>query len=167
MKTSSAGLGVLILLLLAVVSPAGAFTAKNLDIAVQDSADATITFSYELEWFENAAVFSRIVSPADELAKALRNQFNKEVNVISVTGNQAQFQVVDFAIEKNANGKRTLTTPSLTFKNAEKALKKYWFASLIRPDFSPEVTRVSFPDGYAVEFYNVETIPSVKHAMNG
>ena len=58
-----------------------------------------------------------------------------------------------------------LTTLGYVKANAEKALKKYWFAPLISPDFSPEITRVSFPDGYNEEFYNTDTIPSIRHTV--
>lgn len=165
MKFPISGLSILILVLFVVVCPVQAFTAKNLDIMVQDNADATITFTYELSWFEQAAVFSKIADPATELARALRTQFNKNVEVTSISGNTAQFRVEGFATKKEKDGVVSLISPSLSFKNAEKALKKYWFAPLISPDFSPEVTRVSFPDGYAAEFYNVDTIPSVRHVV--
>ncbi|NMB78207.1 MAG: hypothetical protein GYA23_03850 [Methanomicrobiales archaeon] len=160
------GCAVLILLAAIIACPAQAFTAKTLDITIQDSSDAVITFSYELSWLEQAAVFSKIADPANELARALRTQFNRDVDVISVTGNSAQFRVKDFATRKENAGTVTLIAPSLSFKNAEKALQRYWFARLINPDFSPDVTRVSFPDGYNEEFYNLETIPSVRHTIN-
>lgn len=158
-------LGILAVFFFLLISPAAAFTAKNLDIVVQDSSDATITFSYELSWFEQAAVLSKIADPAEELAKALRRQFKKNVRVTSVSGNQAQLQVEKFAVVKEKDGQIILITPSLTFTNAKEALQKYWFAPFIVPDFSPDVTRVSFADGYAREFYNVEIIPSVGHVV--
>jgi hypothetical protein len=60
----------------------------------------------------------------------------------------------------------SLNTPALSFKNAEKVLNKYWFARFISPDFSPEVTRVSFPDGFSELFFNKDQIPSVRHIIN-
>ncbi len=159
------GIGILILVLLIVVCPVQAFTAKNLDISIQDNTNAIITFSYDLSWYENIAVFSRIADPGAELAKALRAQFRKNVEVTSVTGNQAQFLVENFATRTVNDGTVSLNTPSLSFKNAEKALNKYWFAPLIRPDFSPEISRVSFPDGYSEEFYNQDFIPSIHHTL--
>ena len=163
MKYPVLGAGILLIICIVLVSPAGAFTAKNLDIAIQENRDATIIFSYELSWFENAAVFSKIADPGTELARALKNQFNKDVTIIAVSGNQAQFRIEDFAYESRKDGGRYLVTPSLSFRNAEQALKKYWFAPLISPDFSPEVTRVSFPDGYTAVFNNQDQIPSVRH----
>ncbi len=148
-----------------VACPAHAFTAKSLDITIQDSTDAIITFDYELSWFESIAVFSRIADPSAELVKALKSEFNKNVEVISVTGNHVQLWVQNYATRKENDGTATLNAPALSFRNAEKALNNYWFAPLISPDFSPEITRVSFPDGYSEEFYNQDQIPSLSHSM--
>ena len=41
-----------------------------------------------------------------------------------------------------------MKTPALSFQGAEAVLNQYWFAPLISPDFSPDVTRVVFPDQY-------------------
>ncbi|PKL70590.1 MAG: hypothetical protein CVV30_04360 [Methanomicrobiales archaeon HGW-Methanomicrobiales-1] len=164
-KYPLAGMGILILVLVIIVCPVQAFSAKNLDISIQDNTNAIITFSYDLSWYESIAVFSRIADPGTELAKALRTQFKKNVEVTSVTGNSAQFQVENFASRAVNDGAVSLNTPSLSFKNADKVLKKYWFASFISPDFSPEITRVSFPDGYSEEFYNRDLIPSVHHTL--
>lgn len=164
-KYTIAGMGILILVLITIVCPAGAFTAKNLDITIQDNTNAMITFSYDLSWYEKIAVFSRIADPGAELTKTLRIQFRKNVVGTSVTGNSAQFMVENFASRTVKDGAVSLNTPSLSFKNAEKALNKYWFFPLISPDFSPEITRVSFPDGYSEEFYNQDFIPPLHHTL--
>jgi hypothetical protein len=165
-KPAISRIGILLFVLVLAVSPAQAFTAKNLDIAVQDNQDARITFDYDLTWYESVFVFSKIVDPANELAKELKNQFRKNVVVTSVSGNQAQFLVENFASRKVSDGVISLNTPALSFKNAENVLKKYWFAQFISPDFSPEVTRVSFPDGFSELFYNKDQIPSVRHIID-
>jgi hypothetical protein len=165
MKHTITRMGIFFLVVILLACPVQAFSAKNLDIAIQDNADAIITFDYELSWIENMAVFSRIADPSAELAKALQNQFRKNVAVTSVSGNHAEFLVERFATRTENDGGVSLNTPSLSFKNAEKAINKYWFARFISPDFSPEVTRVSFPDGYSMEFYNQDQIPSVRHVV--
>jgi len=76
-----------------------------------------------------------------------------------------QFLVKGFAAEKVKNGTVTLTTPALSFEKAEQVLQQYWFAALISPDFSPEVTRVTFPDGYTETFYNQDRIPKISHVL--
>jgi hypothetical protein len=165
MKYAFYGTAALVLVLFLAVCPAQAFTAKNLDITVQDSGDAIISFEHALTWYENAAVFSRIADPGTELAKALRSQFGRNVEVTTISGNHAQFLIENFASRKDSNGMVTMQTPPLSFRNAEQVLNRYWFARFISPDFSPEVSRVSFPDGYAEEFYNQDQIPAVHHSM--
>ena len=154
-----------ILVLWSCTIPVQAFTAKNLDVAVQGSGDAIITFDYELTWFENIAVFIHIADPAIELKKALESNFNKPVEVIRADGGESQFSVQGFATVKEKDGAITMKTPALSFAEAEKILNQYWFAPLISPDFSPDVTRVRFPDGYVEEFDNQISIPAVTHTL--
>jgi hypothetical protein len=156
---------VLIVVLWLGVSPVQAFTAKNLDVAVQGNGDAIITFDYELSWFENVAVFMHISDPAIELKKALESNSKKPVTIIKADGGESQFTVQGFATIKEQNGTTTMKTPSLSFVEAQKILDKYWFAPLVSPDFSPEVTRVRFPDGYSEEFQNQISLPPVTHTL--
>jgi hypothetical protein len=58
-----------------------------------------------------------------------------------------------------------MTTPALSFGEAEKILNQYWFARFITPDFSPELTTVRFPDGYRETFSNQISIPAIVHTM--
>jgi hypothetical protein len=154
-----------ILILWSCTGPVQAFTAKNLDVAVQGSGDAIITFDYELSWFENIAVFMHIADPAIELKKALESNFNKPVEVIRADGGESRFTVQGFATVKVKDGTTTMKTPGLSFAEAQKVLEQYWFAPLVSPDFSPEVTLVRFPDGYVEEFDNQISIPPVTHTL--
>ena len=155
----------LLVLALIVVCPVQAFTAKNLVIEVNDTADAIITFDYELSWIENVAVFVRIADPGTELKKALESNFNAPVEVLEAGSGRSQFYVQGFASEKIRDGNVTLTTPALSFREAENVLKQYWFAPLINPDFSPEVTRIVFSDGFEQTFSNQDRIPGVSHSL--
>jgi hypothetical protein len=121
----------LFVMVLVVLCPVQAFTAKSLTIEVRDNSDATVTFDYDLSWI----------------------------------GSRPQFYVQGFASGEVRNGTGTLTTPVLSFREAEKILKQYWFASLVNPDFSPDVTRVLFPDGYVQTFNNQDQIPQVSHSL--
>ncbi|MCK9580509.1 MAG: hypothetical protein M0Q92_08670 [Methanoregula sp.] len=165
MKHVIGGAGICILVLILAGCPAQAFTARTLDITIQDNTDARITFDYDLTWYENVAVFARIADPSTELAKAFRFQSSKNVMVTGVSGNHAQFFIEDFATRRVTNGVVSLNSPSLTFRSAGKALETFWFARFIQADFSPDVTRVSFPDGYTEEFFNQEEIPPVRHII--
>jgi hypothetical protein len=147
------------------VSPVHAFTAKTLDITVQENTDAVIAFDYELSWFENIAVFMRITDPGTELQKALESSYGKPVLVIKSNGGESEFMVQGFASKEERGGTVTLITPVLSFADAEEILNRYWFAPLISPDFSPAVTRVNFPDDYTEEFYNQISIPALRHTL--
>ena len=63
MKRSLIPAGILLLVICFFICPAQAFTAKSLDIAVQQNDDAVITFTYQLSWLENFAVFMHIADP--------------------------------------------------------------------------------------------------------
>jgi hypothetical protein len=157
--------GIFILVLAISVCPVQAFTAKTLDIAIQDNGDALITFDYDLNWYENAAVFTRIMNPGIELKKALEANFGKQVDVITVTGNQVQVLVQGFATRKVQDNLVIMGTPALSFNNAEKVLNQYWFAPLINVDLSPAVTHVIFPDGYVEMFSDQIAIPKLNHIL--
>jgi hypothetical protein len=158
-------MGIVFFVLLAITCPVQAFTAKNLDITVQDNTNAVITFDYDLSWYENIAVFSNVMNPGAELAKALKSQYRKDVTVNSVTVNQAQVTVGNFATLRDMNGVVSMNTPELSFHDAQHVLDKYWFARFISPDFSPEITTVRFPDGYSETFSNQELIPAIRHVI--
>ena len=155
------GIGILFLL----ACPAQAFTAKTLDISVQDNGDAIITFDYSLSWYENVAVFTHIADPTTELKSAIENNFNAQVDVLGAGTNEARVLVHGFASRSAQGNSVTLTTPALSFQDAERVLKQYWFAPLISVDFSPDVTTVDFPDGFVQTYYNQISIPGVSHTM--
>lgn len=156
----------LVFIALLLVCPAQAFTAKSLDIQVTDSGDATITFGYDLSWFEHVAVFARIGDPGTELKKALESNFHVPVQVTAADAGSSQFYVRGFAARQVRNNVTTMKTPALSFRGAEDVLKQYWFAALISPDFSPDVTRVVFPDQYTETFYNQDQIPGISHILS-
>lgn len=166
MKRALVLAGILLLAIWVFAGPVQAFTAKSLDIDVQQNSDAVITFDYDLSWAENIAVFMRIGDPGLELKKALERNYKKPVDVIVADGGRSQFMVKGFASIKEHNGTVTMRTPVLSFVEAEKILDQYWFAPFVNPDFSPGVTRVTFPDGYVEEFSNQISIPSVTHPLN-
>jgi len=157
--------GLMVLVGCLAVSPVHAFTAKTLDITVQENTDAVIIFDYELSWFENIAVFMRIADPGTELKKALESSYGKPVLVTKTNGGESGFMVQGFASIEERDGTVALITPALSFVDAEKILNQYWFAPLISPDFSPAVTRVNFPDQYTEEFYNQISIPVIRHPL--
>ena len=157
--------GILVLALMSAAPSVQAFTAKNLDITVQENTDAIITFGYDLTWYEQAAVFMRIADPGRELKNALEINSGKTVMVTKVDGGESRIIVKNFASQQETDGTVVMMTPALSFGEAEKILNQYWFARFITADFSPEVTTVRFPDGYSEAFSNQISIPAIHHTL--
>ncbi|MFA4878075.1 MAG: hypothetical protein WC586_11750 [Methanoregula sp.] len=157
--------GCLCLLALAVM-PAQAFTAKSLSVTLAPNGDAQINMQYDLSWLEQSAVFLRMADPAAELKKAFDSNTGSQVTVNSVTSTSADIVVPSYAGVSQVNGATTLTTPAISFLRAQEVLKKYWFAPLISANFAPQVTTITFPDGYQETFINSLSMPPVTHTMS-
>ena len=118
----------------------------------------------ELNWLERAAVFTKIVDPGQQLKSAIENNFRASVDVTQVSPEQTNLTVYSFAaIKKNQDGV-TYSPPALSFQNAERGLKQYWFAPLISTNFT-DITQITFPDGYQEDFYNQIEIPAISHTV--
>jgi hypothetical protein len=150
-----------ILLAAALILPAGAFTAKDLTVTVLKSGDARVDFRYELNWLEQFAVFARIADPGAELKSALEKNSGKTVEILRTDTTGTSFVINQFATVAPTEQGTRYTTPALSFQEAQRVLNEYWFAPLISPDFSPEVTTIVFPDGQQEVFDNALNIPSV------
>ncbi|QYZ77922.1 hypothetical protein E2N92_00020 [Methanofollis formosanus] len=158
-----------LLLIAGMVLPAGAFTAEELDISVNESGAATIDFTYSLSWLERFAVFLKIADPTEEFAKALQKYSNGHgVESVAVDDQTASFLVEGFAkVSAGENGTTIYTTPALNFEDAEKALEEYWFAPLVQADFSPAETRVVFVGKTTRTFQDTSTIPMISVELTG
>lgn len=158
--------GIIAIVLFLLILPVQAFTADTLDITLRDNGDAQITFDYTLNWIEHIAVYLRIANPADELSRAFENNLKTPVRVDQVNSDSIRVSVSNFAQRSvNKGGGTTLSTPALSFEEAENVLQQYWFAPLINPDFSPAITTITFPDGYKEVFYNISNIPKTTHTI--
>jgi len=155
----------ILVLMLICVFPAQAFTADTLTINVMNNGDARITFDYTLTMLEKIAVYLNIVDPNTELKKALESNFNHPVTIESVSDGSARFMVSAFATQSEIEGKKHMETPLISFSMAEKVLQKYWFASLVQADYSPQTTTITYPDGYTETFINQIEIPKTNHTL--
>ena len=147
------------------VMPVQAFTVRSLTMTVAPNGDAQVDIHYDLTLFEEGAIFFRISDPAAELKKAFDTNSKHPVTVIQATGSSARVLIPSFASLNTDGDTTTMVTPSLSFEKAQRVLNQYWFAPLISPDFSPDMTTIIFPDGYRASFYNVLVIPSVPHQL--
>jgi hypothetical protein len=154
-----------LLLIGALVMPAGAFTADKLTIEIKEDGAATVTFDYSLTWLENIAVFLKIADPNVEFGKALEKYSGSKVESVAVSDRSASFRADKFARVSRADNATVYVTPALHLKDAEKALNDYWFAPLVQADFSPAVTEVSFVDGAVETLRDIAEIPSITHRI--
>jgi len=164
MKLSYLLLGGLCILFLAVM-PAQAFTAKTLTVTLNGNGDAQADMQYDLTFAEQAAIFFHVASPASELQNALQENLNEPVTVVRADDSSADVIISSFAMVTQSNGVTTMTTPAFSFAHAEQVMKQYWFAPLISPDLAPQVTTITFPDGYQATFNDQISIPSVSHTV--
>jgi len=147
------------------VMPVQAFTVKSLTMTIAPDGDAQVDIHYDLTLFEEGAIFFRISDPAAELKKAFDTNSKKPVTVTQATGSSARVLIPSFASVVTDQSGTTMVTPSVSFERAQKVLDQYWFAPLLSPDFSPDITTIIFPDGYQVRFDNLLVIPSVPHQL--
>ncbi|KUG19348.1 MAG: hypothetical protein KO206_08060 [Methanomicrobiaceae archaeon] len=147
------------------IVPAGAFSADSLEISIEETGDAAITFTYSLNVIERWAVFLQIARPELELKSAIESFSGKAVDVASVEKGSAQFSVSRFARAIRADGETQYETPALDLTAADGQLERYWFAPLVRPDFSPELTTIRFPDGHTETFSDQSAIPALSHGI--
>jgi hypothetical protein len=145
--------------------PVQAFTVKSLTMNIAPDGDAQFDIRYDLTLFEEGAIFFRITDPAYELKKAFDTNSEQPVTVTRATGSSAQVIIPSFASVITDETGTTVITPSVSLERAQKVLDQYWFAPLISPDFSPDLTTIIFPDGYRISFENTLVIPSVPHHM--
>jgi hypothetical protein len=157
-------MGCLCLVLFAVM-PVQAFTVKSVTMNLAPDGDSTVNIHYDLSLFEEGAIFFRITDPAAELKKAYDAYSKEPVTVTQATGSSAVVIIPSFASVRTQGEKTIMETPSVSFEKAQKVLEQYWFAPLVSPDFSPDVTTIIFPDGYQVSYYNVLVTPSVSHQL--
>src|SRR5271157_2641354 len=147
------------------VLPADALSISTLTIMVGQNGDAQVNVQYQLTMVEQAAVYFQIADPAGELKNALESNINKQVTVSNAGTTSAEVLIPSFASVSQRTGKKSITTPEISFSRAQQVVEQYWFAPLISPDLTPQVTTIVFPDGSNETFYNQIDIPSVTHQI--
>jgi hypothetical protein len=147
-----------------VAAPIQAFTSKVLDIEVLENGDAIISFNYEITWYESLALSARMVDLNKDVGDAIKSNFGNNAEIIEMTTSNAKIRVPNYVIVRPyTDGTTEYETPSLSFKNAQESLNKYWFTKYLTVDFSPEEIRIKFPDGYEQKFHEQISIPAVSN----
>ena len=153
-----------VLAILALVGPVSAFRAERLDIHVLPGGNADVQFDYSLSWFERVAVFLRVVDPAQQLEQELEAYSGTDVQVQAVTDSSAILHITGYASVTYADGKMIYQTPVLQFHDAKEIARHYWWANIVTVDFRPDITTVTFPDGYSENFAYAAKIPGIIRA---
>jgi hypothetical protein len=158
-------IGVVLAACFVLAAPVQAFSAETLVFDVRENGDTQVSFGYTLSWLEYMAVYLHIADPATELDKALEGSLGHPVTVSNAGTKSADFTVYGLANVYGDANSTTIMTPGVSFTEAETVLERYWFAQLVRPDFSPKKTIIRFPDGFELVYRNVATIPPVVHTL--
>jgi hypothetical protein len=153
--------GILLIVLLVPV-PAGAFTADSLTITVAGNGDATADFHFTLEGIiENAIPLSVL---QDQLTKGLATSAEPP-QVLSFSKSEATLLLKGFAVTTTVPTGTDYQTAPMNFTNAQAALQNSAAGSVISADFSPKITTITFPDGYSRQFVDSAVLPSIDHIV--
>jgi hypothetical protein len=150
-----------ILLFACAVMPAQAFSAQSLAITLDANGNAQAHFTYGLSFTEQIAVFANITNPVSELKTVFDDNLNREVTVVNADSSSADITIPSFATISQANGTETMTTPAFSLSTFQNEIRQNWWAPLVSVDMTPEVTTITFPDGYQTIYYNQISIPAV------
>jgi hypothetical protein len=139
-----------------------AFKAHLINITVSANGDATATLSYSLEGIiENSIPDSMLQT---ELSKGLATSSDPPT-VVSFDHNGATLILHKFAqVNDVKSGTEYMTVP-MDFKKADVALKNSDLSYVISADFTPQISTVTFPDGFTVDFTYISTLPSIQHVI--
>jgi PEGA domain len=142
--------------------PVYAFTADSLTISIAKNGDATAVFGFTLEGLLENAIPQSVLE--DQLKNGLAGSTGS-TELISMDRSSATLLMKQFASAHDVAQGTEYQTGSMDFKKAEIALKNSAVSSVITADFSPATVTVTFPDGYARSFSNVDSLPSLTHTV--
>ena len=147
------------------VAPSQALTFKSLTVNIGETGDAQVDLQYELSLPEQAAVIFQVTDLRTTLENDLRENLNKPVSVENAGLTSSRIRITGFAGVVEKDGNRVMQMPAFSFANAERVMKRYWYAPLTSADFSPSVTTIVFPDGYTEYYYDQISIPSITRTL--
>ena len=147
---------------LLIAVPVHAFTANSLDITINKNGDATAVFGFTLEGLLENAIPQSVLE--DQLKNGLAGSTGS-TELISMDRSSATLLMKNFASANDVATGTEYQTGTMDFKKAETALKNSAVSSVITADFSPSEVTVTFPDGYARSFSNVDSLPSLTHTV--
>lgn len=147
------------------ILPAEALTMKALTVNLEENGDAQVDLRYDLSLPEQGAVMFQITDLRGTLERDLQENLNRPVSVRNAGMDSADMTIAGFASVSKKDGTTVMTMPGFSLANAEGVMKQYWYAPLTSPDFSPEVTAITFPDGYTEYYYNQISFPTITRTL--
>jgi len=148
-----------------VILPADALTIKSLTINLGESGDAQVDLHYELSLPEQGAVLFQVTDIRGTLEKDLQDTLNKPVVVQDAGMNSADITIPGFASVREDDGSTVMTMPGFSLADAQDVMNRYWYAPITSPDFSPDVTAITFPDGYTEYYYDQISFPMITRTL--
>ncbi|MGA9622325.1 MAG: PEGA domain-containing protein [Methanoregula sp.] len=145
-----------------VVAPAAAFTADSLNITVGTNGDATAVFQFTLDGVIENAIPQSILE--NQLVQGLATGAS-QTQIISFNNSEATLLLKNFATTNDVPTGTEYQTASMNFTKAQIALQNSAVSTVISADFSPEITTVTFPDGYSRQFFSSSVLPSLDHIV--
>jgi hypothetical protein len=140
------------------VNPAEAVSIRHIDITVSVNGDALVVADYSLNWAEQAIVYPATVP-------LLAGSAGKNIRVHSVSFDKAQLTIRHFANVRQNLDTTTYNTPAFSLADASLELDKFWFGDMIALDGASGYLTIRFPDGATVEYQNLNSVPSLEHAV--
>lgn len=136
-----------------------------MNITVNSDNSCTVYMQYHLETSEKLqyALITILVDPSIIGKQELEKLMQKPVTITSITAESAIFTISDLI---NQNG-GDFVTPSFEYLPAESLVDKnlQWIVQKFKINFIPQVTTITFPDGYQERFYDSKKIPSLRHQV--
>ena len=142
--------------------PVSSFTAESLTVTVDAGGDATAVFLYSLEGIVENSIPESLLE--EELKKGLTTS-SEPPEVVSFSKSRAILLLPQFALASDTGTGTEYVTASMDFSKAEIALQNSALSYVITADFSPQVTTVTFPDGYEKVYTDSSTLPSISHTV--
>ena len=155
----------LLALILLAPAPCAALHADYLDITIDRTGDAVVTFEYTLTSVESLLAFLGAVGPGQDLGKVIAAASGGEIGQVSGAGGSASFPVKGFATAAGSTPNASYRTPEINLSWAEAGWRGSVLAPLLDPDFSPRLTVIRFPDAYSVTFRDELVIPNTTHTF--
>lgn len=154
------------LILLISVAGVSALSISQITYTVAQDGNGTVDMNYQLNSTEKLQydLITKVLDLKSIGKKELEKALKREVTVQSITPESVQLSVYNMATVDSG----TITTPSFTYVPVESLVDPslHWIIQKFDIDFTPQISKVIFPDGYSESFTDADTIPEIVHQIS-